>query len=41
MELVKVKANEEFRWGGRAAMGIWRDQGVFVKATCACPTPTR
>jgi hypothetical protein len=41
MELVKIEANEEFRWGGRAATGIRRDQGVSFKTTCACSAPTR
>jgi hypothetical protein len=39
MELVKIKANDEFRWGGRATTGVRRNQRIFIQAACVSPTP--
>jgi hypothetical protein len=41
MELVKIKTNEEFRWGGRTTTGIRRNQRIFVETTCVGATPAR
>jgi hypothetical protein len=32
-DLVKIKADEEFRWGGRATMSVRRNQRISCKTT--------
>jgi hypothetical protein len=40
MDLVKIKADEEFHWGGgRATMSIQRNQRIFGKTTHVGSTP--
>jgi hypothetical protein len=40
MDLVKIKADEEFRWGGRATTSIRRNQTISGKTTRVGSTPT-
>jgi hypothetical protein len=40
MELVKIKTNEEFRWGQSSNGHLKRSRSI-CQTTCACPTPIR